>query len=243
MYPEIKLVERIIFENEEIIKNRFDSRGRRALVARLSKDIYFRFEEFFVEFLLEIRASYGFPIFLSFEIEDIFEKLEGESDSEKEECESRFEIEPDTILFYRFKFYEKSKFVMHHVEVLKRPEDIENKIRVVSGIYFKRKKPTVLEGDFSEYGIFGIIAKNPFVILDNLKVIEGGVEFGLKRGIGFFLTRERIKILSFQVVESEDHFLSFKSFPYFIQEIFENTLSFVVSVIEFDEIILHEYMI
>lgn len=241
MYPEIKLVERIIFEDEEIIEDRLYSRGRSALVTRFCEDVYFRFEEFLVEFVMKIRPPDRFPVFLGLEIEDIFEELEGESDPEKEKCESRLEIKPDTVLFYRHEFYEKSKFIMHHVEILKRPEDIENKIRIVSRVYPKREKPAIFEGDFSKYRVFGVVIKHSFIVLDNLKVIEGGIELGLKRGVCFLFTRERIKILSTEVVESEDHFLSFKRFPYFIEEIFEDTLSFVVSVIEFDEIILHEY--
>lgn len=189
---------------------------------------------------MKIGTPDGFPVFLSLEIEDVFEKLEGESDSEKEKRESRLEIKPDTVLFYRYEFYEKSKFIMHHVEILKRPEDIENKIRIVSRVYPKREKPAIFEGDFPEYGIFWIIIKHSFVILDNLKVIEGGIELGLKRRIRFLFTGEGIEIFSTEVVESEDHFLSFKRFSYFIEEILEDTLSFVVSVIEFDEIILHD---
>lgn len=240
VYSEIKLIERIIFENEEIIENRFYSRSRGTFVIRFCEDKYFRFKEFLMEFVMKIGTPYGFPVFLGLEIENIFKKLESESDSEKEKREPRLEIKPDTILFYRHKFDEKSKFIMHHVEVLKRPENIEDKVGVIRSVYFKRKKPAIFKGDFSEYGIFWVVMKNPLVVFYNLKVIKRSVELGFKGGICFFFACERIKIFSFQVIESEYNPLSLKRFSYFIEEILEDTLSFVVSVIEFDEIILHD---
>jgi len=97
---------------------------------------------------------------------------------------------------------------MHHVEVLKRPEDIENKIRIISGIYPKRKKPTVLEGDFSEYSIFGVIIKNPLIILDNLKVIEGMLKADPSNETLLVLLAKSYGGYAFGFIE--DHYLEWK---------------------------------
>ena len=104
---------------------------------------------------------------------------------------------------YRLSFYENSEFIIYHIKILEAPEQIEHEIGSFRLIDLEWEKPAVIQCNLSNNNLIGLKIVDVLIILYDLEIIEGCIEFRFNGSIYLILTRKRIKIFSLKIVQSE----------------------------------------